>query len=148
MASPLVWHESWLLQIDELDADHREMVRLINDLFCAGSAAEATGGPQPTPPMTERLAALIDHLRVHFEREETFLAAIEYPDLTEHRREHGIQMAELVDMLRVLTETGARCLDEEASDGIRRWFFNHVVAEDLRFARYYRERLGAKESGR
>lgn len=148
MASPLVWHESWLLQIDELDADHREMVRLINDLFCAGISAEDTGDAQPMPPMTERLSALLHHLRAHFEREEAFLAAIEYPDLVEHRREHGIQMAELVDLHRVLTQSGARCLDEEATDGIRRWFFNHVVAEDLRFARYYRERLGAAEPTR
>lgn len=148
MASPLVWNDSWLLQIDELDADHREMVRLINDLFCAGTSDEATGDAQPMPPMTERLSALLGHLRVHFEREETFLAAIEYPALVEHRREHAIQMAELVDMHRVLAETGARGLDDEAADGIRRWFFNHVVAEDLRFARYYRERLGAAEPRR
>jgi hemerythrin len=138
MASPLVWRNAWLLEIDSLDADHREMVRLLNAVFCA----DGEGIPPPVP-LTERLDALLAHLRAHFEREERFLAAIDYPELAEHKREHAIQMAELVDLRRVVTESDAQCLSEEAEEGIRRWFFNHVIAEDQRFARYYRERLGA-----
>lgn len=140
MASPLVWRDAWLLGIDLLDADHREMVRLINAVFCADGTAEPAASP-----IGERLDALFDHLRAHFEREERLLVAIDYPGLAEHKREHAIQMAELVDLKRAVTETGARCLSEEAAEGIRRWFFNHVIAEDQRFARYYRERIGAGE---
>jgi hemerythrin len=140
MASPLVWRDAWLLEIDLLDADHREMVRLMNAAFCADGAADPAA-----PPMGERLDALLDHLRGHFGREERFLAAIDYPGLAEHTREHAIQMAEFVDLKRAVTKTGARCLSEEAAEGIRRWFFNHVIAEDQRFARYYRERIGVGE---
>jgi hemerythrin len=138
MASPLVWRDVWLLEIDPLDADHREMVHLLNAVFCADEDRNT-----PPVPLTERLDALLAHLRVHFELEERFLAAIDYPELAEHKREHAIQMAELVDLRRAVTETDARCLSEEAEEGIRRWFFNHVIAEDQRFARYYRARLGA-----
>jgi hemerythrin len=30
--------------------------------------------------------------------------------------------------------TGAHSLSEAAADGIKRWFFNHVIAEDREFA--------------
>lgn len=124
----LPWRDAWLLGIDLLDRDHREMVRLINRL---GDETEPT-------PLTTRLDDLIGFLRTHFGVEQHFLDEIGYPDLTQHRREHALQMAEFVDLRRTLADQSRRSLSRDDQQSIKHWFFNHVIAQDKRFAAYYR----------
>jgi hemerythrin len=145
MSTLLIWRDAWSLGIDELDTDHREMVRLLNHLFDTEPAPDDDPPPRGTDAnphatresLRNRLEAVTAHLRAHFEREEAFLAAIDYPGLEEHRREHALQMAEFVDLQRCVAAGAARCLNEEAADSVKRWFFNHVIAEDKRFAEFY-----------
>jgi len=147
----LVWRDDWLLGIEPLDQDHREMVRLVNAVLCADPGADATaqGASQAAAqasPIGVRMQALIDHLRDHFAREESFLEAIDYPDSAEHRAQHAIELADLITLARVLSERGAACIDQDGAEGIKRWFFDHVIAEDRRYARYYHEGLGAGDA--
>lgn len=130
MTEALIWRDAWLMDIDLLDAEHREMVRLINRL----------ASPDDDAPLAGRLGALIDHLRRHFHAEQEFLRAIDYPEIDEHCREHAMQLAEFVDLSRTLAGDGARrVLNEEDMQAIKLWFFNHVIAQDRRFAAFYHE---------
>ena len=142
MTSLLIWREEWLLGIETLDADHQEMVRLMNLLFCRNAPERGGDAEHATPPVLDRLDAVIEHVRVHFGREESFLQSIDYPHYEEHRTEHSLQMAEFIQIRRELEESGAPCIDAETAEGIKRWFFNHAIAEDQRFADYYYEQLG------
>ena len=128
----LTWNSTWDLDIEPLDSEHREIVRLLNRV----------NDPNDEAPLAERLSALIDHLRRHFETEETFMRSIGYPDRDEHCREHRIQMAEFVDLHRSLSDSGSdpRVLEAGDRESVKTWFFNHVVAEDKRFAAFYHQR--------
>jgi hemerythrin len=123
----LVWREAYALGVELLDAQHREMVRLIN-LVLDSEAGDEAGA---------RLDAMIAHLRRHFETEEVFLRAIDYPLTEEHSREHSLQLAEFVDLRRSIAR-GDESVGAEIRAEVRQWFFNHVVAEDRRFGAYYR----------
>ena len=150
MPTQLTWHEGWALGIEDLDADHREMLRLLNLLFTAGytsdgvPATPAAGSLAPGADPLEvlaRLDAVLKHLRAHFEREEAFLERIGYPQLAEHSGEHALEKAELAELRRDLVNRQPPCLDEESAAAIKRWFFNHVIAEDQRYAAYYFEHV-------
>jgi hemerythrin len=129
MTSPLSWRDDWLLGIEPLDADHRELARLINRLTDAGD-------PDTLP---QRITRVIEHLRCHFHVEQVFLRAIDYPYLDHHSRDHALQLAELVDLSRRLARTGDRVLDPADVQVLKDWFFTHVIAGDRRFAAYYHE---------
>jgi hemerythrin-like metal-binding protein len=135
MSEHLVWRPSWDLGIEVIDADHREMVRLINRL----------SDPADPAGLSDRLLDLITHLRRHFHDEEVFLESIRYPQAAEHAREHHVQLAELVALRRMLEGSSAILLDPAEVRGIKDWFFNHVIAEDRRFAVYYRRIGGCTE---
>jgi hemerythrin len=137
MPNTLIWQEKWEMGIEPMDADHREMVRLLNLLF-----ESATDEPTEVVAGLDRVLA---HLRQHFDREESFLRAIDYPLLEQHRNEHVKEMAELVDLRRELAGRDTGWLDEGSVAGIKRWFFNHVIAEDHRYAEYYFEREESRE---
>ena len=121
----LVWRDNWLLGIDELDVDHKEMVRLINRL------ARAEGD------LIDNLDDLTAHLQGHFAREERFLEAIAYPEFATHAGDHAIQMAEFAVLRREIVSGERSDLDAGDLQSIKQWFFNHVIAEDRRFAVYY-----------
>ena len=138
----LVWREEWCLGIEALDTDHQELVRLLNQLLQAQAVPLAEGGPgharhgddRPGRDQLAILAALIEHRRAHFRREEDLMAAIDYPDLEAHRGEHEMQTAELMDLWRHLEDSGAEHLSAESLEWIKRWCFDHFITEDRRLA--------------
>ncbi len=142
----LVWRDEWRLGIAALDADHQELVRLLNRLLESQGQAHADaedqsadGGQGPAEPdQVAELAALVAHLRAHFGREEALMAAIAYPGLEDHRGEHAMQIAELLALCRELEASGARRLPSERLEWIKRWCFDHLVTEDRRLAEAYR----------
>lgn len=145
-ASPLiVWRDAWCLGIEALDADHQELVRLLNQLLEAQAETLAEGGPghprrgedQPRQSQVAGLAALIQHLHAHFRREEDLMTAIDYPDLEAHRGEHAMQAAELMALCRELEDSGAEQLSGESLEWIKRWCFDHFITEDRRLANAY-----------
>jgi hemerythrin len=146
MMAFLTWRDDLLMGIDVLDADHQQMVTLLNLLVAAedpppGSPSldddPASTSQTPAVAALEHLDALIAHVRGHFEREEAFLRAIGYPGYVDHKREHRMQMAEFIDLRRRLADATTRYIDPETLQGIRSWFFNHVIAEDREYAAYF-----------
>jgi hemerythrin len=142
----LVWRDDWLLGIETVDADHKELVRLLNLLLSEGGGGSPDrGAPQASPgrrqPGTEQLArfsALVDHLHDHFRREEEIMLSVRYLDFDAHRGEHSMQIAELTELRRRLTDSGGRRrLDPESLEWVKRWCFDHFVTEDRRFAEFY-----------
>ncbi|MEA3274924.1 MAG: hemerythrin domain-containing protein [Pseudomonadota bacterium] len=149
--TPLAWRDSWLLGIEAVDADHKELVRLLNLLLCAEgrcaeSFAELETPRESAPAGSSQLAHfsnLLGHLRDHFRREEALMMSLDYPDFELHESEHRMQMAELIDLRRHLSDRGSRCLSEESLEWIKRCSFDHFVTEDRRLAEFYLRELGA-----
>jgi hemerythrin len=153
MTAFLTWRDDLLMGIDVLDADHQQMVTLLNLLVAAGAPPPDPPGPDGNPPSTaqtpavaalEHLDALIAHVRGHFEREEAFLRAIGYPDYVDHKREHTMHMAEFVDLRGRLADETTSHVDLDTVQGIRNWFFNHVIAEDREYAAYFFKACGGR----
>ncbi len=149
MTELLSWRTDWNTGIDWVDADHREMVRRLNRLAeaCRCGPDEPPGAAR-TPCkelVLERLDDLIEHNRRHFQSEEQFLREITYPRYEEHRREHVMQMAEFLDLRRALDRDLAQSLSRETLQEFKRWFFNHVIAEDRLYADYFQSRAGRQD---
>ena len=135
MSDYLVWQDKWLIGIDELDADHKEIVRLINRL----------ADPSDESSVLQRLENLAAQLKAHFKREERFLDHIHFPDRTAHANEHTLELAEFTLMKRELKESGDVAMDKANLEAIKTWFFNHAVAQDQLFAEYYRNDYRERE---
>lgn len=152
MTSLLVWRDKWVLGIEDLDADHREILTFVNGLIevGAGHASPLRGSAAPAPDgPIERLQGLIDRLRRHFRVEEAFLKSIAYPGFAAHKCEHSLHLAELVDLQRRLAAARVREIDEGSLIFVKDWFLNHL-SDDRQFVRYYFQRFGGAmaETGR
>src|SRR5580765_5274794 len=69
------WKLAYLTGISVIDADHARLFNLAKSLHSA--LAQGSGAVD----IEERLAALVEHTRAHFAREEALMAGEDYPGL-------------------------------------------------------------------
>ena len=146
MADFLIWRDEWRTGIDWIDADHRQIAELLNQLVEVNACAARVPYPRcPDAAKDECLAtldALIERTRRHFQAEEAYLREICFPGYGDHCREHGLQIAEFTDMRRTLGQDGSPVLGPDILDEFKRWFFNHVMSEDRAYVDYHHQVAG------
>ncbi|OIQ51959.1 Bacteriohemerythrin [Pseudodesulfovibrio hydrargyri] len=121
---PLIqWDEAMSVGMDELDAQHRELIDLINEAF---DAIQRHDEP--------RMISLVDKMRdysvVHFQAEEAVLRSLGYPGIDAHADQHR-SYADKVDEFRrdMLVKTNL----SQIFIFLSRWLTNHIMHEDRKF---------------
>lgn len=114
------WQDSFELELEPMDTTHHEFVAYFNRLAAADAASRI-----------EHLDAFIAHTIAHFDQENRWMEAIDFPGC--HRAEHD-------RVIQVLQEVRARAV---AGDGfflgrlieeLPAWFSNHAQGMDAALA--------------
>jgi len=137
MPKLLTWRDEWSLHIEALDKDHRALIERLADIclrFCPEASAGRAGDAMA---MLSALAELGEQVRAHFRREETFMQALGYEGLAEHRREHAMLMAEFTAMMREWRADSLHVFDAMMQGVIRDWLLAHILGADRDFAEAY-----------
>ncbi|MBP1772483.1 MAG: hemerythrin-like metal-binding protein [Holophagaceae bacterium] len=114
--------------IDVIDAQHRTLLDMMNDLaeaFRAGRAADQA---------RECLALLAQHGGEHFQTEERFMWAMGDPDLAAHRVEHA-QLTQRLQELRARQGRGY-LVTAELATLVADWRQHHLHGADQAFLRF------------
>lgn len=134
MTEFLVWNDKWNTGIPEVDEMHMEMTvklnrvfKLIRECYEAKEHEHRVGGI---------LSEFMEMTREHFTAEEEKMRLCNYPDYANHKKEHGMLIAELVQFIRDLEKKRAK-LDGATQKLIKNWFVAHIVIADKAFASYY-----------
>lgn len=113
----IAWSELFRTGIDWIDAQHRELIALANQIETTGNSV----------PLAERIAALAEHSRRHFADEEAWMAeqgGIAPERIAAHSagHRHFLRQLELLE--------GAR-IDPRAQYGfLGSWLIHHLLHED------------------
>ncbi|MFT3848176.1 MAG: bacteriohemerythrin [Propionivibrio sp.] len=139
MADDLMsWKAQYNLGLDEIDAQHRSLLELINKAW----RAIVRRSDQSV------VLALIEELEkytlAHFAAEETFMRATEYPAFDEHKREHNAFIARVADEKRRALATGTLSLD--LMHFLRDWLIDHIVVSDRAYADFTQENKARRKS--
>jgi len=119
------WRDEFNLGIDAVDAEHREMVELINSL---DSAMQADAG------FVTVVATLRDiHTRIaaHFTLEEKLMRHWRYAAYPEHRQDHELLLDVLLEIIESVDEEGHYDRAALSSD-LDRWFSDHFHTYDAK----------------
>jgi hemerythrin-like metal-binding protein len=127
--SLIQWDERYSVGVSALDADHRTLVNLINQLDESCRAR----------PEQRAVAALLDRLKSniaeHFAREEAMMERLEYPELADHWNHHVETNATLQRIFeRAAVDAAAR---SEAAEFLKRWFIAHALGADGQLRRFF-----------
>ena len=128
----LEWSDDWLSGHPAIDAEHRVLVRCVNDL----NEAMMEGRAQEV--LARILGQLIDYVGQHFAHEEAIWAEGKLPTLAEHQQAHAALMAK-VGRFRADFTAGNAELTNELMHFLRQWLVGHVFKVDKVAARMIRE---------
>lgn len=117
----LAWKEEFSVGVPAFDADHRDLLDIINRLY-----DQAQSGV-PATELGATCDQLVEHTVRHFDNEEARFA--DYPRASEHRRMHDKLKLRVIEFRQGLT-------DGNAIDGtklITDWLAHHITGEDKTF---------------
>ena len=126
MSTYVPWKDFYSVGEESLDAQHRQVLSLINDLYDARNAGREYA----------ELAAFLDRMVLytmnHFKHEEQMMQACGYPDFDNHKAEHD-RMRRRTAGLRtnVNLVTGSDLLSF-----LKDWWVNHIQSEDKCYVPY------------
>ena len=120
----VVWQEFYSVGNEELDQQHKVLLKIINDLF---TTAGESNRCQAMPDVLERL---FQYTLTHFEREEQLMRQVRYPEYAAHKASHDLMRAETERLRQTwTTTTGAKLLTF-----LKNWWLNHICAKDKQYA--------------
>lgn len=126
---PLVWSEQYSVGVPALDAEHQLLFEVAGMLI-------DTPDPVETWITAQLLESLAEYACVHFEREECYQAAIGYPGLDEHHRQHQEFAAHIEHLQRQFAENPALVDIPALRQTLRHWLLQHVMQDDILFGRH------------
>lgn len=129
------WNASFSVGSPVLDADHRKLIDILNQIYDAWLEHSST------VELGRLFDELMDYTNGHFNREESKLEARDYPDLERHRAAHD-RLRELVLAFRARHLAGQQAdkLTEEMAKFLKSWLLDHILEEDMRYSSLFAHR--------
>ena len=121
------WKDAYSVHIAQIDAQHKKLVGLLNELFDAmqaGKGKEVQG---------RILADLVDYTRVHFATEEKLMQVNGYPGYLKHCQEHG-RFVEKVKEFQDQFNSSKATLSIQISAFLKDWLSNHILKTDQQYS--------------
>ena len=136
MAKFVEWSDVLSVGIEEIDAQHKVLVGLVNEMH---EAIHQRHGSEVVGDILEQLA---DYTRIHFAVEESLMRILGYPGYEEHKLEHE-ELIQHVHELQHKVETGKTSIGFELMLFLKGWLTNHIMESDQQYAEFFIE-AGAK----
>jgi hemerythrin len=130
------WKDSYSVGIKAMDAQHKGLLQMSNDLFTGC----LLGGSTAKEYFKMTVHKSVEYVRYHFMTEETFLEKIGYPVLAEHKKQHEAFVKELLSQVKNF-EDGQKFVPNNFARYLRDWVLTHIAVEDKQYAAFYTERL-------
>lgn len=123
----MTWDEKYAVGIDIIDQQHKQLIRMIDDLH---EALVAEKGQQL---LGEIVARMVDYAVYHFSTEELLLKQNGYALYGSHKREHEEFTAKARE-LQERVEGRGFVLSLEVLRFLRDWLTNHILVNDRKYA--------------
>ena len=125
MSDKLEWLDSYSIKIDEIDAQHKKLLSIANELYdlACGEETNYKNG------VSKALKKLTDYTEYHFSYEEGFQKKYGYPQLDFHKMQHDQFIQQVNSQIQKLSTPNAE-------DGIVfydflvKWVLNHIAKSD------------------
>jgi hemerythrin len=123
----ITWTDTYSVGVEEIDNQHKGLVKLINKLFDAMSDGQAN------TILSAILNDLVRYTEVHFATEEKYFALFDYPDREAHIQEH-LQFVNEVERFKTQFEAGNIILSFEVFKFLRGWLVKHIQGSDKKYS--------------
>ena len=132
----IIWNESLSVGVRELDRQHQELIKMINQLI------ESKDASVNSEAVSDVLTKMTKYAEYHFKSEEKILTDHDYPNLSIHEKEHIAFMKQTCTFC-VDTIKHKETIPVEILSYLKKWLTNHILKSDMQYKSYL-NKLGVK----
>lgn len=127
------WSDELLTGNNQIDTEHKELIKAINDLLEACSEGKGRAEIEKT------VNFLSSYTKIHFGREEVLQKKYNYPDYINHKKYHQT-FIDSVESIRkkILANGPSIVIVGEVNQKVGNWIINHIKREDVKVAAHIR----------
>ncbi|MDX1487273.1 MAG: bacteriohemerythrin [Acidiferrobacterales bacterium] len=136
----LQWSPDLSVGMDFMDADHRKLMELLNELH------DLIDPGQLQTAAIDKLDEIIDFAEQHFRLEERLMEESDYEEFEQHRQSHEILLQDIAELRQYLT-TGEKSAGPKIMDFLKDWLMHHIAESDKELGTFLEgklERAGAR----
>lgn len=130
MSTFIEWSNELSVGIEEIDAQHKVLVDLLNQTH---EAIQQRYTAQVTNDIIDQLG---EYTRVHFAVEESLMRILHYPDYERHKEEHE-KLIEQLNELRAKLGEGKGSISFELAHFLKGWLTRHIMETDKRYTSHF-----------
>ncbi len=124
------WNDSLIINHDEIDEQHKELIRMLNEIDAAIDSEDFN-----YTNIVNLVAGLERYVKTHFDYEERLMFEYSYPYIAEHTKEHNVFRDKLQNTY-VLEIDSPKEFYHEMSEYLMQWLTQHILKVDKQFSRY------------
>lgn len=127
------WTSKLKLGVQMFDDQHKQLIKLINDLY---NALQANKGDDA---MLKILDELINYTVYHFDTEEEMFEKYGYKNITEHKKIHSGLKNTAVDLKNKIL-AGEAVIGFNVISFLENWVKNHILVEDRKYVEFFKQK--------
>jgi len=132
MTAYIVWKDEFSVGSARLDAQHKKMFGLINELFVAVREGHEAG------KVKEIIEGALDYGRLHFVDEERSMLQSGYSQFSFHKQAHE-DYSQKINELMIDYHRRFGDISSELLQFLKAWWLNHILDMDREYAPYLAE---------
>jgi len=130
MAKFVEWSDVLSVGIEEIDAQHKVLVGLVNEMH------EAIRLHHANEVVHGILNKLAEYTRIHFAVEESLMRILDYPDYEVHKAQHEELIRSVVD-LQEKVASGKASVGFELMHFLKVWLTKHIIESDKEYGTHF-----------
>lgn len=129
----IIWDESFSVGIQEIDEQHKELIRMINKLI--GREDISVG----SETISDILNEMTQYAGYHFQTEEQYMLEYDYPDYSSHKNQHTVFKKKAVAFC-MDTVAYKETIPKEILTYLKNWLIHHILKIDMMYKSFFREK--------
>jgi len=135
-AEVVVWDEKYSTGIESIDAQHKQLVELTNQLFIACIAK-----PDILQVVfKEAMHKMVEYVHFHFDNEIKLLKEVNYPQLHEHKKMHDDLIKDILEAAKNYN-SDKHFVPNHFVRTLKDWIFSHIAIHDKSYSFYIKGQI-------
>jgi len=129
----ITWQEKYSVKIPSIDAQHKRLVEIINELYSSMKAGKTKD------QLGKTLQDLVAYTKTHFSYEEGLLEKAGYGDLAEHKKQHEAFVEKISSTCKQY-ENGKLFMSIDICNFLQGWLIQHIQGTDQKYSQLLLEK--------
>jgi len=132
----VAWDEKYSLKIKPIDNQHKELIKLTNELH----KACLSRNEEVKTAFKDAMSRMVEYVHFHFGREQELLQRINYPDYPNHKRQHEALVKDILIAAKDYNE-GKKLVPNQFVRTLKDWIYSHIAVYDKLYASFIDDQI-------